>query len=102
MRDAKSDNIADMSDVKTDDESALMLPDMEKEQRDDPQLQSLIRDMESGSAAKGSLKRYIMMDKLLYYCVEGGRNTIRADGSKKISGHGAAAISRELCALGTR
>ena len=26
-RDAKSDNIADMSDFKTDDESALMLPD---------------------------------------------------------------------------
>ena len=70
-RDAKSDNIADMSDVKTDDESALMLLDMEKEQRDDPQLQSLIRDMESGSATRGSLKRYIIMDKLLYYCVEG-------------------------------
>ena len=29
-RDAKSDNIADISDVKIDDESALMLPDMEK------------------------------------------------------------------------
>ena len=42
-RDAKRYNIADMSDVKTDDESALMLPGMEKEQRDDPQLQSLIR-----------------------------------------------------------
>ena len=52
-RDAKRYNIAGMSDVKTDDESALMLPDMEKEQRDDPLLQSLIRDMESGSATKG-------------------------------------------------
>ena len=82
-RDAKSDNIADMSDVKTDDESALMLPDMEKEQRDDPQLQSLIRDMESGSATKGSLKRYIMMDKLLYYCVEGAEIQLRLMVPKK-------------------
>ena len=70
-RDAKSDNIGDMSDVKTDNESALMLPDMEKKQIDDTQLQSLIRYMKSGSATKGLLKRYIMMDKLLYYCVEG-------------------------------
>ena len=82
-RDAKSDNIADMSDVKTDDESALMLPDMGKEQRDDPQLQSLIRDMESGSATKGSLKRYIMMDKLLYYCVEGAEIQLRLVVPKK-------------------
>ena len=72
-----------MSDVKTDDESALMLPDMEKEQRDDPQLQSLIRDMESGSATKGSLKRYIMMDKLLYYCVEGAEIQLRLMVPKK-------------------
>ena len=84
-RDAKSDiaDIADLSDVKTDDESALMLPDMEKEQRDDPQLQSLIRDMESGSATKGSLKRYIMMDKLLYYCVEGAEIQVRLMVPKK-------------------